>query len=134
MTPIRASLLVSSLAAVGVAQAQTAAAPAPTPAPAPAPAPPKADSSLTWNGITLYGIVDVGLQYQTHGVPISDYFPAGSESIISKNSNHSITGVTPNNLSQSRIGLSGAGSVVLVGRLIRVLFETLMVTGDGNSL
>jgi len=107
MTPIRASLLVSSLAAVGVAQAQTAAAPAPTPAPAPAPAPPKADSSLTWNGITLYGIVDVGLQYQTHGVPISDYFPAGSESIISKNSNHSITGITPNNLSQSRIGLSG---------------------------
>ena len=71
MTPIRASLLVSSLAAVGVAQAQTAAAPAPTPAPAPAPAPPKADSSLTWNGITLYGIVDVGLQYQTHGVPIN---------------------------------------------------------------
>src|SRR6266853_5293380 len=27
---------------------------------------PKADSSLTWNGITLYGIVDVGVQYQTH--------------------------------------------------------------------
>jgi predicted porin len=89
---------------VGVAQAQTAAAPAPAPAPAP---PKPADSSLTWNGITLYGIVDVGLQYQTHGVPISDYFPAGSESIISKNSDHSITGVTPNNLSQSRIGLSG---------------------------
>ena len=41
------------------------------------------NSSLTWNGITLYGIVDVGLQYQSHGVPISPYFPAGSESIIS---------------------------------------------------
>src|SRR6266436_2242165 len=68
---------------------------------------PKADSSLTWNGITLYGIVDVGVQYQTHGVPISDYFPAGTESIIQKNSNSSITAVTPSNLSQSRIGLSG---------------------------
>ena len=68
---------------------------------------PKADSSLTWNGITLYGIVDVGVQYQTHGVPISDYFPAGTESIIQKNSNGSINAVTPNNLSQSRIGLSG---------------------------
>jgi predicted porin len=92
MTPIRACLLLSSLAAAGVAQAQTAA---------------KDDSSLTWNGITLYGIVDIGLQYQTHGVPISDYFPAGSESIIQKNSNASVTGLTPSNLSQSRIGLSG---------------------------
>ena len=71
------------------------------------PAPKAPDSSLTWNGITLYGIVDVGLQYQTHGVPISDYFPAGTESIIQKNSNGSITAVTPSNLSQSRVGLSG---------------------------
>jgi len=71
------------------------------------PAPQAPDSSLTWNGITLYGIVDVGLQYQTHGVPASDYFPAGTESIIQKNSNGSITAVTPSNLSQSRIGLSG---------------------------
>ena len=68
---------------------------------------PKADSSLSWNGITLYGIVDVGVQYQTHGVPASDYFPAGTESIIQKNSNGSILAVTPSNLSQSRIGLSG---------------------------
>jgi predicted porin len=93
MTPIRACLLVSSLAAAGVAQAQTAA--------------PKDDSSLTWNGITLYGIVDIGLQYQTHGAPISDYFPGGSASLIQKNSNASVTGLTPSNLSQSRIGLSG---------------------------
>ena len=68
-------------------------------------APAKSDS-LSWNGITLYGIVDVGLQYQTHGVPISDYFTAGSETIIQKNSNGSVTGVTPSNLSQSRIGLA----------------------------
>jgi predicted porin len=93
MTPIRACLLLSSLAAAGVAQAQSAAT--------------KDDSSLTWNGITLYGIVDIGLQYQTHGAPISDYFPAGSEAIIQKNSNASVTGLTPSNLSQSRIGLSG---------------------------
>ncbi len=110
MNAIRASLLMSSLAAAGVAQAQTAPAAAAAPAATPAPAvTPKNDAgnSLTWNGITLYGIVDIGLQYQTHGVPISDYFPAGSEAIISKNSRGSITGLTPNNLSQSRIGLSG---------------------------
>jgi predicted porin len=101
-----AMLLAGALSTAGVAQAQTATAPAAAPAPVVVT---KTDTStsLTWNGITLYGIVDIGLQYQTHGVPISDYFPAGSESIISKNSNGSITGLTPSNLSQSRIGLSG---------------------------
>src|SRR6059058_2042379 len=80
--------------AAAVAQAQGASAPAAKPA----------DSSLTWNGITLYGIVDIGVQYQTHGVPASDYFPAGTEAIILANSNGSVTAVTPSNLSQSRIG------------------------------
>src|ERR1700730_6269961 len=83
-------------AAVGVAHAQSAAAPAaPT------------DDSLTWHGITLYGIVDVGVQKQAHGAPISDYFVGGSAEIVQKNSNHSVTGVTPSNMSNSRVGLQG---------------------------
>ena len=41
------------------------------------------------------------------GAPISDYFPGGTLSIIAKNADGSVTGLTPNNLSQSRIGLSG---------------------------
>ena len=61
MTPIRACVFTACLAAAGVAQAQNS--------------PTASDDSLTWNGITLYGIVDIGLQYQTHGVPASDYFP-----------------------------------------------------------
>jgi predicted porin len=97
------ALLALPLAVAGVAQAQTAATPA-----AAAPAPAKAeDSSLTWKGITLYGIIDIGLQYQTHGTPISDYFPAGTAEPLQKNSNGSVTAVTPSNLSQSRIGLAG---------------------------
>jgi len=87
-------MLTALLAVTGIAHAQSAAAPA-------------ADDSLTIHGITLYGIVDVGLQNQTHGAPINDYFPGGSADIVQKNSNKSITGVTPNNLSQSRIGLQG---------------------------
>ncbi|HMD73145.1 MAG TPA: porin [Steroidobacteraceae bacterium] len=75
-----------------VAQAQTA---------------PAADESLTWHGITLYGIVDIGLQFDTNAAPISDFFPAGSNDIIQSNGNGSVTGLTPNNLSQSRIGLKG---------------------------
>jgi predicted porin len=92
---------------------------------------PKADSSLTWNGITLYGIVDVGLQYQTHGVPVSDYFPAGTESVIQKNSDSSISAVTPSNLSQSRIGLSG--NEPLVGDWAGVFrLETFFNPQSGN--
>ena len=79
------------LAVTGIAHAQSAA----------------SDDSLTMHGITLYGIVDVGFQNQSHGAPINDYFPGGSADIVQKNSNKSITGVTPNNLSQSRIGLQG---------------------------
>jgi predicted porin len=89
------------LVAASVAHAQSAAAPA-------APA----DDSLTFHGITLYGIVDVGLQNQTHGAPISDYFVAGSAEVVQKNSNHSVTGVTPSNLSNSRIGLQGNEPII----------------------
>ena len=70
------------------------------------------DDSLTWHGITLYGIVDIGVQNQTHGAPISDYFVGGSAEVVSKNSNHAVTGVTPSNLSNSRIGLQGVEPLV----------------------
>jgi predicted porin len=86
-----ALVLGSVLAATGIAHAQTV----------------PADDSLTIKGVTLYGIVDLGLQYQTHGAPINDFFVAGSADIVQKNSNHSILGITPSNLSQSRVGLNG---------------------------
>jgi predicted porin len=97
-----AGLLVSVMASVmGVAHAQTATAPAPA-----------TDESLTWHGITLYGTVDVGLQNQTHGAPISDYFVGGSADVVQKNSNRAVTGLTPSNLSQSRIGLQGNEPII----------------------
>jgi predicted porin len=96
-------LCISLLAATGLAQAQSGAT-----APAAAPV----DESLTWHGITLYGIVDIGIQNQSHGAPISDYFVGGSAEIVQKNSNHSVTGITPSNLSNSRIGLQGNEPIV----------------------
>src|SRR5438067_4491846 len=117
--------MVSLAAAAALAQAQAPSASAPAPAPKPA------DTSFTWNGITLYGIVDIGLQYQTHGVPASDYFPAGTEAIILANSNGSVTAVTPSNLSQSHIGLSGKEP--LVGDWSGVFrFETFFNPQSGN--
>jgi predicted porin len=52
-------------------------------------------------------VVDVGLQYDTHGAPFSDYHPAGSSNIVQKNSRQSVVGATPSNMGQSRVGLQG---------------------------
>src|ERR1700750_1486736 len=101
--PLCGWVMLSALATgAGVAAAQSAPAPAQTTVVS------NTDPSLTWHGITLYGIVDIGLQNQTHGAPISDFYPAGSANLVQKNSNHSITAVPPSNLSQSRVGLQGS--------------------------
>jgi predicted porin len=102
--PRAACALGTLFSLAGIAQAQTATAPA---SPAATSAPAAASSGLSWHGITLYGIVDVGLQYDTHGAPFSDYFMSSSADIVQKNSRRSIVGATSNNLSQSRIGLQG---------------------------
>ncbi|HEY3787170.1 MAG TPA: porin [Steroidobacteraceae bacterium] len=71
-----------------------------------------AEDALTMHGVTLYGIVDVGLQCNTHGAPFNDYFPAGGNEVVQKDSNHSVCGVAPSNLSQSRVGLQGKEPLV----------------------
>ena len=70
------------------------------------------DGSLTWNGVTLYGVVDVGIAYQSHGAPLSQDWGNGISYLVSKQSNKSVTTVAPNGLSQSRIGLRGKEGVV----------------------
>jgi predicted porin len=65
------------------------------------------DQSLTWNGITLYGTVDLAVTYQSHGAPYSQDFYPGLQYMIGKSSNKSITAVTNNGLSQSKVGVRG---------------------------
>jgi predicted porin len=65
------------------------------------------EDSLTWKGITLYGVVDVGVQYDTHMAPFTPFRPAASGNIVRQNSRGSVTGVTPSNMGQSRVGLQG---------------------------
>jgi predicted porin len=89
-------LATALLAASGLAQAQQSAS-----------AQPPADESLTWHGITLYGIVDVDLQYETHGAPFNNYWFAGGSQIVQKNSNNPVSGIASNGMSQSRVGLQG---------------------------
>ena len=65
------------------------------------------DSLLSLHGLTLYGTLDIGLQYQTHAAPTSAYFPGGSGDFVQKNDREAVFGVTPNNWGQSKIGLQG---------------------------
>ncbi len=67
-----------------------------------------ADESLTWKGITLYGVVDIGLQYDTHSAPFTPYRPSASGNIVRQNSRESVFGLTPSNMGQSRVGLQGS--------------------------
>lgn len=69
--------------------------------------------ALTWNGITLYGTVDIGVEYISHGAPLSSTWGPGLPSFIQNYSNHSITSVNGNGLSQSKIGLSGVEPLFL---------------------
>jgi predicted porin len=68
---------------------------------------PPPDDSLTWHGITLYGLIDMGVTYQNHGAPLSNTAGLGLNYLISKNSNGSYFGVGPNALSSSFVGLKG---------------------------
>jgi predicted porin len=62
---------------------------------------------LTWSGITLYGTIDIGVAYHSHGVPFNAYYPNGVEELISKNSNGWRYSLLPNALGQSYVGIKG---------------------------
>src|SRR5665213_3054264 len=90
----RSVLLVIALGTAGLTHAQTATAP-------------PADDKLTWRGITLYGTIDIGLQYESHGAPFSDYYTPASTNIVQKDSRESVFGLTGSNFSQTKVGLKG---------------------------
>jgi predicted porin len=91
---LQAMLLAGALGIAGAAQAQAASAPS-------------TDDKLTWHGITLYGTIDIGLQYESHGAPFSDYYTPASTNIVQKDSRESVFGLTGSNLSQTRVGVRG---------------------------
>lgn len=82
------------------------------PAAARASAPTGGDDSLSYHGITLYGTIDVGYAYQTHGAPLNRNSGSGLEYSIQKNSNSSISSFAPNGLGQSNLGLKGEMELV----------------------
>jgi predicted porin len=63
--------------------------------------------ALTWNGITLYGTVDAGVAYLSHGAPASPLYAPGLPFVVQNFSNHPLTSIANNGLGQSKVGLSG---------------------------
>ena len=63
--------------------------------------------TLTCYGITLYGTLDEGMGYESHGVPWNSQMYTADEELIQKNSYKPMFNYTPNGLSQSVIGIKG---------------------------
>jgi predicted porin len=68
----------------------------------------RADDTATINGITFYGILDVGVTYDTHGAPENTYGSINDPHVIQKYGNKDTWNLSNSNLNQSRIGLKGA--------------------------
>jgi predicted porin len=61
---------------------------------------------LTWYGITVYGTIDAGVGWQSHGAPF-DPRSAKASYLIQKQGRSSMWGAAPNALGQSIIGIKG---------------------------
>jgi predicted porin len=93
---------------------------------------------LTWAGLTLYGQIDAGVAYQSHGAPSSGALSTGLEyNIVGSNNLHvnNLWAVSPNGLSQSFVGLKmeealGAGWTA-VGKIESGFVPTSGELADG---
>jgi predicted porin len=117
LTAIAGLLLVLGAASEGSAADDILATKAPPAAGAKAPSQPATCSSpedfvatncpLTWSGITLYGTIDVGATWRSHGAPFNGTSAVGVDYLIQKYSRGQRWDPAPNGLSQSNIGIKG---------------------------
>jgi hypothetical protein len=65
------------------------------------------DCQLTWYGITVYGTIDAGVGWQSHGAAFDPRSAPGSSYIIQKQNTGSMWVAAPNAMSNSTIGIKG---------------------------
>ena len=65
------------------------------------------DCQLTWRGITVYGTIDAGFGWQSHGAPWDPRSAVGASYLIQKQNNTALWGPAPNALTNSFIGIKG---------------------------
>src|SRR5258708_15129988 len=66
---------------------------------------------VTWEGITIYGTIDVGGGWQSHGAPFDPQSAGGASYRIRRMNRSPLWGLAPNALSQSTIGIKGTEPV-----------------------
>ena len=69
------------------------------------------DCPLTYYGITIYGTIDMGGGYESHGAAFNKDIVSGVQELIRKNSNGAGWFLTPNGLTQSNIGIRGKEAI-----------------------
>jgi predicted porin len=65
------------------------------------------DCQLTWQGITIYGTVDAGVGWHSHGAPFDPRSVPGASYLIQKQNRSPLWSLAPNGLSNSTIGIKG---------------------------
>jgi predicted porin len=65
----------------------------------------KTDCPLSWYGVTIYGALDLGVGWESHGTPFNNSIISGVEELVQKNSNRPLWLATPGGLTQSFIGI-----------------------------
>ena len=75
------------------------------------------EGPLTWKGITIFGTVDAGLGWVSHGLPENGQNYEG-QSLINKFTNHARFGIAQNSLSQTTLGIKGEEEL-LAGTFVR---------------
>ncbi len=65
----------------------------------------------TWHGITIFGAYDAGIGWVSHGMPVNPNNYEG-ESLVNRNGNESRWLITPNNLSQTGVGMRGKEEIL----------------------
>ncbi|MDR3449890.1 MAG: porin [Alphaproteobacteria bacterium] len=89
------------------------------------------DGPLTWHGITLYGSIQAGVAYLTHGAPFNGYAASSLPYLVSKYSNRPTFGYAGNDYGSSYLGLKGAEEI-LPGVSAIFNMTSFFDTGSGN--
>jgi len=89
------------------------------------------DGPLTWHGITLYGSIQAGLAYLTHGAPFNGYAASSLPYLVSKYSNRPTFGYAGNDYGASYLGLKGEQEI-LPGVSAIFNMTSYFDTGSGN--
>ena len=63
---------------------------------------------ICWKGICIFGSIDAGVAWQSHGVPLNGAYPQGLEYAIAKNSNRAGFQIAPGAMGYSGLGIKGA--------------------------